>query len=175
MITLAVQLAINVEDEVRQEGGAAVLFKYLLNPVKELSGELRCLNNLYPCCSTGSPGDELLQVRTSKEKKPACNSSSQRVGGRLKTQPVEMMMHKKRKGCGAQGQMEEKAKARLCFRDNISVWRYTIKPKRELYSWCKHCHFKCMYIQCWNSANRKRPWQTNWRSWTVVLGCLKNT
>ena len=48
MITLADQQAIAVEDEAGQAGGAAVLFKCRLNPVKELSGELRCLNNLYP-------------------------------------------------------------------------------------------------------------------------------
>ena len=53
--TLADQLAIAAEDEVEQAGDAAVLFKYLLNPVKELSGEMRLLN-LYPCCSAGSPG-----------------------------------------------------------------------------------------------------------------------
>ena len=34
-----------------QASGAAVLFKYLLYPVKELPGELRRLNNLYLCCS----------------------------------------------------------------------------------------------------------------------------
>ena len=56
MNTLADQLAIAVEDEVGQAGGAAVLFKYLLYPVKELSGELRCTNNLDPCCSAGSLG-----------------------------------------------------------------------------------------------------------------------
>ena len=56
VITLADQLAIAVEDEVGQAGGAAVFFKCLLYPVKELSGESRRLNNLYPCCNTGSPG-----------------------------------------------------------------------------------------------------------------------
>ena len=56
MITPADQLAIAVEDEVEEAGGAAVLLKYLLNPVKELSGESRRLNNLYPFCSIGSPG-----------------------------------------------------------------------------------------------------------------------
>ena len=56
MIILADQLAIAVEGEIEQADGAAVLFKYLLNPVKELSGELRRLNNLHPCCSAGSPG-----------------------------------------------------------------------------------------------------------------------
>ena len=56
MITLTDQLAIAVEDAVEQTGDAAVLLKYLLNPVKELSGELRHLNNLYTCCSAGSPG-----------------------------------------------------------------------------------------------------------------------
>ena len=55
MIILADQLAIAVEDEVQQAGDAAVLLKCLLNPVKELSGELRHLNNLYPCSSAGSP------------------------------------------------------------------------------------------------------------------------
>ena len=38
-----------MKDEAEQAGGAGVLLKYLLNPVKELSGELRRLNNLYPC------------------------------------------------------------------------------------------------------------------------------
>ena len=57
-IMLADQLAIavDVEDEVRQAAGAAVIFKCLLNPVKEQSGELMHPNNLYPCCNTGSPG-----------------------------------------------------------------------------------------------------------------------
>ena len=55
MITPMDQLAITVEDEAEQADGA-VLLKYLLSPVKELSGELRHLNNLYLCCSTGSPG-----------------------------------------------------------------------------------------------------------------------
>ena len=54
VITLADQLAIAAEDEAGQAGGAAVLFKCLLYPVKELSGESRRLNNLDPCCSAGS-------------------------------------------------------------------------------------------------------------------------
>ena len=45
-----------VEDEVGQAGGAPALFKYLSNPVKELSGELRCLNNLYPAAAQVFPG-----------------------------------------------------------------------------------------------------------------------
>ena len=56
MITLADQLVIAAEDEVGQAGGAAVLLKCLLYPLKELSGELRRLNNLYPCCNAGSLG-----------------------------------------------------------------------------------------------------------------------
>ena len=52
---LADQLAVAVEDEAEQAGGAAVLFKYLLNPVKELSGEVKHLA-LYHCYSTGIPG-----------------------------------------------------------------------------------------------------------------------
>ena len=56
VVTLADQLAIAVGDEVGQAGGGAVLFECLLNPVKELSGELRRLDNLYPCCNSGSPG-----------------------------------------------------------------------------------------------------------------------
>ena len=56
MVTLTDQLATAVEGEVGQARGAAVLFKCLLNPVKELSDESRRLNNLYPCCSAGSPG-----------------------------------------------------------------------------------------------------------------------
>ena len=54
MITIMDQLVVAVEDEEEQAGSAAVLFKYLLNPGKELSGELMFLNNLYPCCSAGS-------------------------------------------------------------------------------------------------------------------------
>ena len=46
MITLVYQLAIAVEDEVGQTGGAAVPFKCLVYPVKELSGESRGLNNI---------------------------------------------------------------------------------------------------------------------------------
>ena len=56
MITLADQLTIAAEGEIEQADGAAVLFKCLLNPVTELSGELRRLSNLYPCCSAGSLG-----------------------------------------------------------------------------------------------------------------------
>ena len=56
MITSTNQLVIAVEDVVEQAGAAAVLLTYLLNPVKELSGEFRRLNNLYPYCSTGRPG-----------------------------------------------------------------------------------------------------------------------
>ena len=40
MIALADQLVIAAEDEVGQAGGAAVLFTCLINPMKELSGEL---------------------------------------------------------------------------------------------------------------------------------------
>ena len=47
-------IAGTVESE--QAGGAAVLLKYLLNTVKELSGQLRCLSNLYPCYIAGSLG-----------------------------------------------------------------------------------------------------------------------
>ena len=54
-MTPADQLAIAVENEVEQAAGAVVLLKNLLNQVK-LSGELRRLTNLYPCCSTGIPG-----------------------------------------------------------------------------------------------------------------------
>ena len=68
MITLADQLAIAVEDEVGQAGGAAVLFKCLLYPVKKLSGEWRRLNNLYSDAVQVIWEDELLQVRTSNEK-----------------------------------------------------------------------------------------------------------
>ena len=56
VITFVDQPAIAAEDEVGQAGGAAVLFKCLLYQVKELSGESRRLNNLYPCCSAGSLG-----------------------------------------------------------------------------------------------------------------------
>ena len=51
MITLMDQLVIAVEDKDGQAGGAAVLFNYLLNPLKGLSDELGRLNNPYPCCS----------------------------------------------------------------------------------------------------------------------------
>ena len=69
VITLADQLVIAVEDEAGQAGGAAVLFKYLLYPVKELSGDLRRLNNLYPNAAQVVREDQLLQVGTSNEKK----------------------------------------------------------------------------------------------------------
>ena len=54
MITPVHQMAIAVEDEVEEAGGAADLLKYLLNPVKKLSGELRCLD--HPFCSADSLG-----------------------------------------------------------------------------------------------------------------------
>ena len=41
---------IAVEDEVEQAGGAAVFFKCLLNPVKELSSSALCLNPQSTCC-----------------------------------------------------------------------------------------------------------------------------
>ena len=50
------QQVIAVDGEVEQPGSVVVLLKYLLNPVKELSGEFRCLNMFYPCCSAGAPG-----------------------------------------------------------------------------------------------------------------------
>ena len=56
VITLSDQLAIVVEHEVGQAGGAAVLFKYLLNPVKEHPGELRRLDNFYPYCGAANLG-----------------------------------------------------------------------------------------------------------------------
>ena len=56
VVTLADQLAIAVEEEVEQADGGSVLLKYLLNPVKELSSEMRCFNNLHPCCRAGSQG-----------------------------------------------------------------------------------------------------------------------
>ena len=56
VIILADQLAIAVEDEVEQAGGAAVLLKYLFSPVKKLTGKLRRLNNLYSSFSAGSLG-----------------------------------------------------------------------------------------------------------------------
>ena len=65
MITLADQPAIAVEDEVGQAGGAAVLFKCLLNTVKELSGELITST---PAAEQTVREDELLQVGTSNEK-----------------------------------------------------------------------------------------------------------
>ena len=55
MIRVTDQLATAVEDEVEQAGGGAVLFKCLLNPVKELAGDLRHLSNLYACCSSRRP------------------------------------------------------------------------------------------------------------------------
>ena len=69
-----------VEDEIEQAGGAAVLFKYIFNPVKELSGELRCLSNFYPCCSASSPGGWAATGKNPKQsKKNANNSSGKRV------------------------------------------------------------------------------------------------
>ena len=102
MITPADQLAIAAKDEAEQAGGAALLLKYLLNSVKELSGELRRLNNLYPCCSAGGVGgcvlreDELATIRNLSREKPADNSSSQRVGDRLKTRQNNDKQQKKR-------------------------------------------------------------------------------
>ena len=97
VIILADQLAIAVEDEVGQAGGAAVLFKCLLNLVKELSGESRYLNNLYPCCSAGSPEGWAATGRSLKWKKTTDNWSSQCVCGRLTPPPppVEMMKNKR--------------------------------------------------------------------------------
>ena len=56
MIAPMEQMVTVVEDEAEQAGSAAVLLKYVVNPVKELLGELKRLNNLCPCCSVGSPG-----------------------------------------------------------------------------------------------------------------------
>ena len=84
VITLADQLAIAAGDEVGQACGAAVLFKCLLYPVKELSGESRRLNIPYPCCSACSLGGSAATGRNLEWKRTANNSSSQRVGGGLK-------------------------------------------------------------------------------------------
>ena len=46
MTSPADQIAIAVANEVEQAGSPAVLLKYISNPAKELSGELRRLNNL---------------------------------------------------------------------------------------------------------------------------------
>ena len=48
VITPIGPLAIAVEDEDEQAGGASVVLKYL-------SGESRCRNSLYLYCSAGSP------------------------------------------------------------------------------------------------------------------------
>ena len=64
MSKLADKLAIAVAYEVERAGGAAVLLKYLLNPVKVLSGELRQLNNIYPCCSAGSAAGQAATGRS---------------------------------------------------------------------------------------------------------------
>ena len=69
MITLVDQLAIAVEDEVGQAGGAAVLFKYLSYPVKELSGKLRHLSiTATPAAAQVVQEHELIQVGTWNEK-----------------------------------------------------------------------------------------------------------
>ena len=67
MFTLADQLAIAAEDEVGQAGGAAVLFKCLLYPVKELSGDLRRLRTSTPAAAQAVREDELLQVGTRRQ------------------------------------------------------------------------------------------------------------
>ena len=54
-MTPAGQLLIAAEHGARQAGGAAVLLNDLVRPVKELSGDLRLLSNLYPCCRAGGP------------------------------------------------------------------------------------------------------------------------
>ena len=64
VITLAGQLVIAVEDEVGQAGGAAVLFKFLLNRVKELSGESSASITSSPAAAQVVWEDELLQVGT---------------------------------------------------------------------------------------------------------------
>ena len=104
MITSADQLAIAVEDEVKQAVGSALLLKCLLNPLKGLSDDLRRLNNLYP--------DAAQVVRENKlatgNKKPADNSFSQLVGDRLKAR--QKKKNSKRKGRRAEDQMGQKAK-----------------------------------------------------------------
>ena len=65
VITLADQLVIAVEDEIGQAGGAAVLFKYLLYPVKANWGASVTST---PAAAQVVEEDELLQVGTSNEK-----------------------------------------------------------------------------------------------------------
>ena len=102
------QLAMAVEDEVEQASGAAVLLKYLLNPAKERSGELRCLNNLYAYFSAGIQGDDLATGRNLQRKKTltTCLARSLVVSWK----PARKIMKNKRKGHTAQGQMKQKAK-----------------------------------------------------------------
>ena len=116
MITVAGPLAKAVEDEVEQAGGAAVLLKYLVNPVKELSGELRRVNNLYSCSSAGVPAGEACYRQPT-------NPTTIRLA-----RWVENDEQKMERSDGA------KDKAGLCFGDNFSIWRCAVKPERELYS-----------------------------------------
>ena len=57
LVTLPYQLSIAIEDELELADDAAVLLGCLLFQVKELSGDLRYSDNLYPCCSAGSPAE----------------------------------------------------------------------------------------------------------------------
>ena len=50
---LCVSFSIDVENEMEQTGGAGALL-YVLYPAKELSGELRCFNNLFTCSHTAT-------------------------------------------------------------------------------------------------------------------------
>ena len=59
-----------MDDEVEQAGGAAVLFKCLLNPVMELSGERGALITSTPAAAQVVREDELLQVGTSSGETP---------------------------------------------------------------------------------------------------------
>ena len=68
VITLTDQLTTAVEDKVEQAGGAAVLFKHLLNPVKELSGKTEVpLITSTPAAAQVVREDELLQIETFRQ------------------------------------------------------------------------------------------------------------
>ena len=81
-------------DEVEQTGGAAVFFKYLLYPVKELVNRGTLITST-PAAVQEVPQNGLLQVGTSN-RKPTNNSSGQHVGGRLKTHQKIYEQEKKR-------------------------------------------------------------------------------
>ena len=83
VITLTDKLARGEEDEDGQADGADVLFKCLLYPVKELSGEVRRLITSTPSAARVVRAGELLQIGISNKKKnlPTTRVASSSVVG----------------------------------------------------------------------------------------------